>query len=120
MRFWSQNLIRLLILILSQQPNLNWTEVFRKLDHAELYIPDAAAFQVLLDIWRLAQASSGAGAAPFPYDVVLFEQHRHARGHLSLLRAAISAPAEMIDFLTISPRVLRSVSANDDALAMAR
>jgi hypothetical protein len=97
---------------------LNWTEVYRKLDHAELYIPDAAAFQVLVDVWRLAQAS--AGGLPFPYDVVLFEPHRHARGHLSLLRAAISAPAELVDFLTISPRVLRSISANDDALAMVR
>jgi hypothetical protein len=97
----------------SQFPSLQWAEVFRRFDHVDLFIPDARAFSVLLDMWRLATATA-AGVPPFPLTAMLFPEqpYRSAKGHLSLLRAAMQSPPETgVDFLLFSPRALRSVPA---------
>jgi hypothetical protein len=87
--------------------------VFRRFDHADLHIPDGRALGVLLEVWRLAHASS-ASAPAFPFAALLFPEqpYRHARAHLTLLRAAVLTSADAgVDFLAFAPRALRAIAA---------
>ena len=76
-----------------QYPALQWSEVFRKFDFPEFYIPDVYGFLLLADFWRLATLGT-----PFPLEI-LFADYRNTRGHLSLLSAALAAPVEVVNFL---------------------
>ncbi len=87
--------------------------MFRRFDHADLHIPDGRALGVLLEVWRLAHGSS-ASAPAFPFAALLFPEqpYRHARAHLTLLRAAVLTAADAgVDFLAFAPRALWAIAA---------
>lgn len=77
-------------------------DVFRQFDFPEFYIPDIRGVTFLFEFWQAATRRS----VSFPLMEVFFSEYRNIRGKLSLLRALLDAPVEMVNFAQL-PRSQR-------------
>ncbi|CAI9292306.1 unnamed protein product [Lactuca saligna] len=73
-------------------PGINWTTVIENLDHEGFYIPDEAAFSLLISCYRLASQD------PFPLSAVCGNVWKNTEGQLSFLKYAVSVPPEVFTF----------------------
>lgn len=73
-------------------PGISWTAVIEHLDHEGFYIPDEAAFLLLISCYRHASQD------PFPLAAVCGNVWRNTEGQLSFLKYAVSVPPEVFTF----------------------
>ncbi|KAI7748628.1 hypothetical protein M8C21_012428 [Ambrosia artemisiifolia] len=73
-------------------PGISWTTVIENLDHEGFYVPDEAAFSLLISCYRHASQD------PFPLAAVCGNVWRNTEGQLSFLKYAISVPPEVFTF----------------------
>ncbi|KAI3741197.1 hypothetical protein L1987_58865 [Smallanthus sonchifolius] len=85
-------------------PGISWTAVIENLDHEGFYVPDEAAFSLLISCYKHASQD------PFPLAAVCGNVWRNTEGQLSFLKYAVSVPPEMFMF-THSKRQLANVDA---------
>ncbi|KAK4379437.1 hypothetical protein RND71_001299 [Anisodus tanguticus] len=88
-------------------PGLNWVTVMENLDHEGFYIPDEAAFSILMSIYKHACQD------PFPLGAICGSIWKNAEGQLSLLKYAVTVPPEVFTFAH-SGRQLEYVDAVND------
>ncbi|KAK4372034.1 hypothetical protein RND71_007418 [Anisodus tanguticus] len=88
-------------------PGLNWVTVMENLDHEGFYIPDGAAFSILMSIYKHACQD------PFPLGAICGSIWKNAEGQLSLLKYAVLVPPEVFTFAH-SGRQLEYVDAVND------
>ncbi|KAI7742072.1 hypothetical protein M8C21_030078 [Ambrosia artemisiifolia] len=73
-------------------PGISWTAVIENLDHEGFYVPDEAAFSLLISCYKRASQD------PFPLAAVCGNVWRNSEGQLSFLKYAVSAPPEVFMF----------------------
>ncbi|XP_024992566.1 CCR4-NOT transcription complex subunit 1 isoform X3 [Cynara cardunculus var. scolymus] len=73
-------------------PGISWTTVIENLDHEGFYIPDEAAFLLLISCYRHASQD------PFPLAAVCGNIWKNTEGQLSFLKCAVSVPPEVFTF----------------------
>ncbi|KAI3693882.1 hypothetical protein L1987_76837 [Smallanthus sonchifolius] len=73
-------------------PGISWTTVIENLDHEGFYVPDEAAFSLLISCYRHASED------PFPLTAVCGNVWRNIEGQLSFLKYAVSVPPEVFTF----------------------
>lgn len=73
-------------------PGISWTTVIENLDHEGFYIPDEAAFSLLISCYRHASQD------PFPLAAVCGNIWKNTDGQLSFLKCAVSVPPEVFTF----------------------
>ncbi|XP_049386601.1 uncharacterized protein LOC125850809, partial [Solanum stenotomum] len=73
-------------------PELNWVTIMENLDHEGFYIPNEAAFNFLMSVYK--HASQGH----FPLRAICGSIWKNAEGQISLLKYAVSAPPEVFTF----------------------
>ncbi|KVH89220.1 CCR4-Not complex component, Not1, C-terminal [Cynara cardunculus var. scolymus] len=90
-------------------PGISWTTVIENLDHEGFYIPDEAAFLLLISCYRHASQSGILDAYivlirlmmmqdPFPLAAVCGNIWKNTEGQLSFLKCAVSVPPEVFTF----------------------
>lgn len=78
--------------------SIKWSKVAEKLDREELFIQNSAQFRVLITAYQ--QFSQGKFRL-----ATLLRPWKHSRAHISILRAAIESPPDVVSF-TDSPNKL--------------
>eukprot|EP01113_Clastostelium_recurvatum_P016806 TRINITY_DN1971_c0_g1_i2.p1 TRINITY_DN1971_c0_g1~~TRINITY_DN1971_c0_g1_i2.p1 ORF type:complete len:2308 (-),score=670.74 TRINITY_DN1971_c0_g1_i2:313-7236(-) len=78
-------------------PRLNWAQVIRGLDHPGFLIHDPSSLVFI------AQAYKRAAKDAFPTDALVDDLWQNTSGQLSLLRLAVSAPPDLVNW-TGAPR----------------
>ncbi|KAK1408886.1 hypothetical protein QVD17_41009 [Tagetes erecta] len=73
-------------------PGISWTTVIENLDHEGFYVPDEAAFSLLISCYRHASQD------PFPLSAVCGYVWRNTEGQLSFLKHAVAVPPEVFTF----------------------
>ncbi|KAK9049274.1 hypothetical protein SSX86_031758, partial [Deinandra increscens subsp. villosa] len=73
-------------------PGINWTTVIENFDHEGFYVPDEAAFSLLISCYKHASQD------PFPLSAVCGNVWRNSEGQLSFLKYAVSVPPEVFTF----------------------
>ncbi|KAK1420125.1 hypothetical protein QVD17_21468 [Tagetes erecta] len=73
-------------------PGISWTAVIENLDHEGFYVPDEAAFSLLMSCYKHASQD------PFPLAAVCGNVWRNTEGQLSFLKYAVSVPSEVFMF----------------------
>nr|XP_043622240.1 CCR4-NOT transcription complex subunit 1-like [Erigeron canadensis] len=73
-------------------PGISWTAVIESLDHDGFYIPDEAAFSLLISCYKHATQD------PFPLAAVCGNVWRNTEGQLSFLKYAVAVPPEVFTF----------------------
>lgn len=76
----------------SQCPDLNWFGVANAFDHADFFVPDFQAFDLLIGCFKKGVQEH------FPLETVIGRLWRNTEGQLSFLRYAIQAPPEIFTF----------------------
>ena len=71
---------------------INWQQIPFLLDHPGFSLPDATAFELLMESLRLARVQR------FPLEALLGRVWRNAEGQLSMLRHATAAPQQVFSF----------------------
>ena len=96
-------------------PSISWIDVYRQFDFPEFYVPDIRSLTILFECWQYVTRHTLA----FPIIEVFFTEFRNLRGRLSLLRVALDAPVEMINFSALprSQRSLDGIMINQIALS---
>lgn len=87
---WNLEVVRQ-VLATDYGNKLDWVGVAHEFDHPEFNVPDQVALIVLLQLYR-------TGAKADLPTATVFGRWSNRRGHLSLLRAAISAPPQLYSF----------------------
>ncbi|XP_076942862.1 uncharacterized protein LOC143612873 [Bidens hawaiensis] len=88
--FWNTDV--LIESIKQLAPGINWTTVAENLDHEGFYVPDEAAFSLLISCYKYASQDL------FPLAAVCGNVWRNTEGQLSFLKYAVSAPPELFTF----------------------
>ncbi|KAD3069237.1 hypothetical protein R6Q59_016720 [Mikania micrantha] len=86
-------------------PGISWTTVIENLDHEGFYVPDEAAFLLLISCYKHASQD------PFPLAAVCGSVWKNIEGQLSFLKYAVSVPPEVFMFAHCKRQL-----ANADAL----
>jgi CCR4-NOT transcription complex subunit 1 len=81
-------------------PKISWNKVYGLFDSPGFKVNDLQGMTMLVDIFHIA-----TNGARFPLEI-MFQQWKNKDAHLSLVREAIMAPVELINFKE-SPRVFQ-------------
>ncbi|KAJ0736881.1 putative CCR4-Not complex component, Not1, MIF4G-like domain superfamily [Helianthus annuus] len=73
-------------------PGISWIAVIENLDHEGFYVPDEAAFLLLISCYKRASQD------PFPLAAVCGNVWKNTEGQLSFLKHAVSVPPEVFTF----------------------
>lgn len=97
-RYESWNLDVIAEVLQKDYSSIKWTKVAEKLDRDELFMQSAAQFRILVTAFQLFSQTKFRLAT-------LLRPWKHSRAHISILKAAIESPPDVISF-TDSPHKL--------------